>query len=115
MNAVERLWRALRKEDWATAEAQLYEHAVIRWPHSDDRFDRAVDYITAHRLHGGRTRVDVRRFVAEGKHVSVWVVIDDAEGVWHLGGLYELQEGHIANGIELFTREAAYPRVADAS
>jgi hypothetical protein len=113
MNAVERLWRAIRKDDWESAQAQLGEHAVVRWPHTGDRFDRAVDYITAHRLHGGRTRIDVRRFVADGKRVSVWVVIEDADGVWHLAGLYELQDGHIASGVELFTREGDYPRVAD--
>jgi SnoaL-like domain len=110
MNAVERLWRAIRKDDWDSALAQLHEHAVIRWPHSDDRFDRAIDYITAHRLHGGRVRVDIRGVVAEGKQVTVWAVIEDAEGVWHLGGFYELRDGRIAQGVEIQARERDYPR-----
>jgi hypothetical protein len=113
VNAVERLWRAIRKEDWPAAQAQLHEHAVIRWPHTDDRFDRAIDYITAHRLHGGRTRVDVRRVISEGKHVSVYAVIDDAGEVWYCGGIYELQDGHIASGTEIYTREGALGRIAD--
>jgi hypothetical protein len=112
MNAVERLWRAIRKDDWDAALAQLHEHAVIRWPHSDDRFDRAIDYITAHRLQGGRTRIDPRGVVADGKQVTVWVVIEDAEGTWHLGGFYELRDGRIALGVEILAREGDYPRTA---
>jgi SnoaL-like domain len=112
VNAVERLWRALRKEDWAGVTGQLQEHAVIRWPHTGDRFDRAIDYVTAHRLQGGRSRVDVRRTLSEGKHVSVWAVIEDADGTWHCMGLYELRDGHIARGVEVYAREGEHPPVA---
>ena len=113
MNAVERLWRAIRKEDWPAAQAQLREHVVIRWPHTDDRFDRAIDYITAHRLHGGRTRVDVRRVISEGKHVAVHAVIVDDGETWHCAGLYELQDGHIASGTEVYAREGSLHPIAD--
>jgi hypothetical protein len=112
VNAAERLWRALRKEDWAGATAQLQEHAVVRWPHTGDRFDRAVDYVTAHQLHGGRTRVDIRGVVAEGRQATVWAVIDDAEGTWHVGGFYELRDGRIAQGAEIFARDGDYPPTA---
>jgi len=115
MNAVERLWRAIRKGDWDAALVQLQEHAVVRWPHSGDRFDRAIDYITAHRLHGGRTRVDIRGIVSEGKQVTVWAVIDDADGIWHVGGFYELRDGHIAQGVEIFAREGDYPPLGQFS
>lgn len=112
MNAVERLWRAIRRDDWDSAIEQLQEHAVIRWPHSGDRFDRAIDYVTAHRLHGGRTRIDVRGIATDGKQVTVWAVIEDAEGVWHLGGFYELRDGKIAQGVEIQAREGDYPSVS---
>jgi hypothetical protein len=112
VNAVERLWRAIRRDDWDSALDQLHEHAVIRWPHSGDRFDRAIDYTTAHRLQGGRTRVDVRGFATDGKQVSAWIVIEDAEGTWHLGGFYELRDGKIAQGVEIQAREGDYPPVA---
>jgi hypothetical protein len=112
MNAVERLWRAIRRDDWDTALEQIDEHAVIRWPHSGDRFDRAIDYVTAHKLHGGRTRVDVRGIATEGRQVSVWAVIDDAEGTWHLGGFYELRDGKVVQGVEVQAREGDYPSVS---
>jgi SnoaL-like domain len=112
MNAVERLWRAIRRDDWDAALAQLHEHAILRWPHSGDRFDRAIDYVTAHRLHGGRTRIDVRGISTDGKQVSAWVVIEDGEGTWHLGGFYELRDGKIAQGVEIQAREGDYPSVS---
>jgi hypothetical protein len=112
-NPAERLWHAIRRGDWDTAQEQLHEHAVVRWPHSRDRFDRAADYIAAHRLHGGRTRVDVRGVVSEGRQVTVWAVIDDGEGSWHVGGFYELRDGRIAQGAEVFAREGDYPAVRD--
>jgi hypothetical protein len=111
MSAVDRLWNALRKGDWDAAVAQLDEHAVVRWPHSGDRFDRAIDYITAHRLHGGRTRVDVRGVTTEGRRSTVWAVIDDQDGVWHVGGFYELRDGAIVQGVEVFAREGDYPPI----
>jgi hypothetical protein len=107
MNAVERLWRALRREDWEGATAQLDEHVVVRWPHTDERFDRAVDYITAQRLHGGRTRVDVRRVISEGRNVALWAVVVDHADTWHCAGVYELQDDRIAHGVELWTREGS--------
>jgi hypothetical protein len=110
-NAVDRLWRALRKGDFAAAQEQLDEHAVIRWPHSGDRFDRAVDYITAHRLHGGRTRVDIRGIVADGRQVTAWIVIDDEDGIWHLGGFYEIRGDVVVQGAEIFAKENDYPPI----
>jgi hypothetical protein len=105
MNSVERLWRALRKEDWDGALSQLQEHAVVRWPHTGERFDRAIDYVTAHRLHGGRTRVDVRRVISERRDVAVWVVVEDRQDTWHCAAVYELEEGRIVHAVEVWTRE----------
>src|SRR3954467_8554960 len=105
MNAVERLWRALRREDFEVAEAQLFENAVIRWPHTGERFDRAIDYVTAHRLHGRRQRTDVRRIVSEGDHVGLWAVVEDGDGTWHCAAMYELEEGRIHHAVEVWTRE----------
>jgi len=112
MNAVERLWRAIRREDWAAALAQLEEHAVIRWPHTDERFDRAEDYVVAHRLDAQRrAAVDVRRTVSEGYDVAVWAVVRYAEDdeTWHCAGVYELQNARIAHAVEVWTREGAEP------
>ena len=114
MNAVERLWRALRRDDWDGALAQLHEHAVIRWPHTDERFDRAEDYVAAHRLDAPRrAAVDVRRTVSEGLDVAVWAVVryaaDEVDETWHCAAVYELQDARIAHAVEVWTREGSEP------
>jgi hypothetical protein len=111
MNAVERLWRAIRRDDWDSALAQLHEYAVVRWPHTDERFDRATDYILAHRLDAERrTAVDVRRTIAEGNDVAVWAVVRYGdEETWHLAAFYELQEARINHAVEVWTREGGEP------
>ena len=111
MNAVERLWRALRRDDWSAAAEQLHEHAVIRWPHTDERFDRGADYVLAHRLDAEhRAAVDVRRTLAQGPDVAVWVVVRYATGeTWHCAAVYELQEARIAHGVEVWAREGSEP------
>ena len=37
MNAVERLWRALGRRDWDSAEAQMHDQAIVEWPHKKRR------------------------------------------------------------------------------
>ena len=111
MNAVDRLWRAVRREDWESAAAQMHEFAVVRWPHTDERFDRAADYILAHRLDAQRrSAVDVRRTITEGLDVALWVVVTYPEGeTWHCGAVYELHEARIAHAVEVWTRVGAEP------
>lgn len=111
MNAVERLWRAVRREDWDSALAQLHEYAVVRWPHTDERFDRAADYVLAHRFDAEhRTAVDVRRTITQGSDVALWAVVRYADDtIWHLAGFYELQEARISHAVEVWTREGAEP------
>jgi hypothetical protein len=105
MNAVDRLWRALRREHWESAAAQMHDHAVIRWPHTGERFDRASDYITAHRLDLGRTSVDVRRTIADRERVALLAVLTYPDQTWYCAAVYELHEARIASGIEVWTRE----------
>jgi hypothetical protein len=110
MNAVERLWRALRRGDWPGAEKQLLEHVVIHWPHTGERFDRATDYVTAHRLDLQRTSVDVRRTITEGSNVGLLAVVTyEDETTWHLAATYELQAAHIAYGVEVWARDGGEP------
>jgi hypothetical protein len=111
MNAVERLWRAVRREDWDSAAVQLHDYAVVRWPHTDERFDRAADYILAHRLDAARrTAVDVRRTISEGADVGLWVVVSYPDDeTWHCAAVYELQEARISHAVEVWTREGSEP------
>ncbi|CAA9489081.1 MAG: hypothetical protein AVDCRST_MAG13-1633 [uncultured Solirubrobacteraceae bacterium] len=102
MNAVERLWRALGRRDWDSAERQLHPSARISWPHTGEIFPDAEAYVTAFRLIPGTPRITVERFVADERHVGVLVSLQREDGERRCGGFYLLQEGRIASGTELW-------------
>jgi hypothetical protein len=102
MNAVERLWRDLADRDWKRAEAQLHGHAVIEMPASGRRFDDREAYILHHAASSPDRVVSVRTVIHEGKRVAVHVTITTHGDVFHGAGFYELHEGRIAHGVELW-------------
>ncbi len=107
MNAVERLWRALGRRDWASAERQLHPHARISWPHTGELFPDAEAYVTAIRLNPGTPTVHLERVVADERTISVLVRVERQDGERRCGGFYLLQEGRIASGTELWVATGA--------
>jgi hypothetical protein len=113
MNAVDRFWRAVRRNDWEAAEAQLLDRVVVRHPHDGARYDRARDYVDLHRFDTDRRSVDVRESISEGKRVAVLAVITHGDGTTrHVAGFYELHDGKIAHADELWTETAGEPSPA---
>jgi hypothetical protein len=107
MNAVERLWRALKARNWHSALAQLHPGADIAWPHTGQRFTSREEYVTYWRLLPGERSVTVQEVITEGNLVAVRAVVADEEGAWHCGGFYELREARIAVGTELWVPDKA--------
>ena len=102
MNAVERLWRELRRRNFERAAAQMHPHAVIELPASGRRFDDREAYIRHHIASAKDRAVSVQSVITEGKHVAVHVTITSHGDVVHGAGFYERQEGRIAHGVELW-------------
>lgn len=106
MNAVERLWRALRAQDWDSVTAQLHPGVVVVWPHDGRRFTSAVAYVQAHRdLSRDGDILTVHRFIAEGRSVAVHAALEARSGAparRHCAAFYELHDGRIAHGTELW-------------
>jgi len=97
MNAVERLWRAIARGDYAGIAAQLHEQARIEWPHSGEHLS-ATEYVVRQRL-AGRRSVAVQRVLADEERVAVHVIVDGR----NVGGFYDLQAARIAAGVEIWT------------
>lgn len=102
MNAVERLWRALEARDWTAAAAQLHPGAVIEWPHEARRFAAADDFITAWRMTPEDQHVQVREVLSQTKSVAVLARIDHGASTLHCAAFYELHDGRIARGTEVW-------------
>ena len=97
MNAVERLWRGIARRDYAAIAAQLHENARIEWPHSGEHLS-ATEYVVRQRLAGKRD-VRILRVLVEEERVAVHAVVGDRS----VGGFYDLQQGRIASGVEVWT------------
>lgn len=104
MNAVERLWRALRKGDWASLRAQLDHGAVI------ERLDgsrlAADEYVAAARAAGVPEAVDVRRITGDGTVVAVEAAVVRSGARFRVLAIYDLHTGRIAGGTEAWARDA---------
>jgi hypothetical protein len=96
MNAVERLWRAIAREDYPAIAAQLHEHARIAWPHTGEHLS-ATEYVVRARLAGER-EVRVVRLLVDDERVAVHAVVDGQD----VGGFYDLQGARIGGGVEVW-------------
>ena len=97
MNAVERLWRAIARRDYAGIAAQLHEHARIDWPHTGEHLS-ATEYVVRQRLAGDRD-VRVLRVLVDDERVAVHAVVGDR----NVGAFYDLQQSRISGGVEVWT------------
>jgi len=97
MNAAERLWRAIARDDYAAIAAQLHENARIEWPHRHESLS-ATEYVVRQRLAGHR-RVRVLRVLADDERVAVHAEVDGRA----VGAFYDLQQSRIATGVEIWS------------
>ena len=97
MNSVERLWRAIARNDYAAIAAQLQENARIEWPHTGESLS-ATEYVVRQRLAGDR-KVQVLRVLVDDERVAVHAEVDGRA----VGAFYDLQQSRIATGVEIWT------------
>ena len=96
MNAAERLWRGIARRDYAAIAAQLHEHCRIDWPHTGEQLS-AVEYVVRQRLAGER-KVHVLRVLTDEERVAVHARVGGRD----VGAFYDLQQGRIAAGVEIW-------------
>ena len=105
MNAAERLWRALGRDDWRAAEAQMDEHAEVLWAVSGERLDREAYLLRVRERIGGRP-VEVRREVRDGTQIALEVMVGGDDGPQErCAGFYDLHQGLIAAAVEYWSGE----------
>jgi len=97
VNAAERLWRGIARRDYSAIAAQLHENARIDWPHTGERLS-ATEYVVRQRLAGER-RVHVVRVLTDDERVAVHARVGDRS----VGAFYDLQQGRIAAGVEIWS------------
>jgi len=106
VNAVGRLWRAVEARDWRSAAMQLHPNVTIERPHEARRYTRSEDYVAAWKATPEDQVVTVSEFLSEHKIVAVLARIDRGADVLHCAAFYELQDGRIARGTEVWSAQA---------
>ena len=102
MNAVERMWRALGAREWKRAEAQMHPRAVIEMPASGMRFATREEYVMHHAAAPEDRTVHVDLVVHDVKQVAMKVTVTTGGQVEYGACFYELQDGRIARGSEIW-------------
>lgn len=102
MNAVERLWRALRERDWKAVAAQMHPDVVTEYPASGERFTGPQEYVMSHRLRPEEVAIERLEIVNGALRSAVYAVIRTPSGIEHMMGLYDLHETRIARIVELW-------------
>jgi hypothetical protein len=97
LNSVERLWRGIARHDYPAIAAQLHEHCRIDWPHTGEHLS-ATEYVVRQRLAGERD-VQILRVLVDDERVAIHAAVDDRA----VGGFYDLQQGRIAAGVEIWS------------
>jgi hypothetical protein len=97
VNSAERLWRGIARRDYSAIAAQLHEHARIDWPSTGERLS-ATEYVVRQRLAGER-HVRIVRVLTDDERVAVHAEVDDRA----VGAFYDLQQGRIAAGVEIWS------------
>jgi hypothetical protein len=97
VNAVERLWRGIAHRDYVAIAAQLHPGARIEWPHSGEHLS-ATEYVVRQRLAGER-EIHIERILVDEERVAIQGTVGDRA----VGAFYDLQQGRIASGVEIFS------------
>ena len=91
------MWRGIARRDYAAIAAQLHEHARIDWPHSGEHLS-ATEYVVRQRLAGER-EVRIERMLVDEERVAINATVAGRA----VGAFYDLQQGRIAAGVEIFS------------
>jgi SnoaL-like domain len=108
VNAADRLWRAITRRDWPAVTAQMHPTARIDWPHTGERLD-PQEYAGAYRTLTVTWTFQPGNRVKDGRCVALEVMGHHGDERWRGACFYDLHDGRIAAGTELWLREGGTP------
>ena len=103
--AVERFWRALEKEDFEAAKAELHEDVVESYPQSGERIRGADNWLSLVSSYPGFPGIRVRRIIGRD---DLWVTeaefdySRDGSAPWQVCEVQECRDGKIATIAAVF-------------
>ena len=101
------LWERIQSRDWDGARALLADGMVCRWPHSDERFEGADNFIQMNRAYPEGWQITVVD-VAEipGGAVSR-IRVEQAGARFHAASFFTVSDGLIQEAVEYWVTEGS--------
>jgi limonene-1,2-epoxide hydrolase len=103
--AVERYWRALEKEEFETAKAELHEDFVETYPQSGERIRGVENWLSLVTSYPGFPAITVRRIIGRD---DLWITeaafdyAKDGSPPWQVCEVQECRDGKIAEVTAVF-------------
>jgi ketosteroid isomerase-like protein len=101
------LWERIEARDWEGARELLADGMVCRWPHSDERFEGADDFIAMNRAYPEGWRITIID-VADIPGGAVSRIRVDQSGIrFHAASFFEVRDGQIHEAVEYWVTEGS--------
>ena len=104
---VRSLWERIQARDWEGARRLLADGMVCRWPHSDERFEGADNFIAMNRAYPEGWQITIVG-VAEipGGAVSR-IRVDQSGARFHTASFFIVRDGLIEEAVEYWVTEGS--------
>jgi ketosteroid isomerase-like protein len=105
--SVRSLWERIQARDWDGARELLADGMVCRWPHSDERFEGADNFIAMNRAYPEGWQIAIVD-VAEIPGGAVSRIRVDQSGTrFHAASFFTVRDGLIEEAVEYWVTEGS--------
>jgi ketosteroid isomerase-like protein len=104
---VRSLWERIQARDWEGARSLLADGMICRWPHSDERFEGADNFIAMNRAYPEGWQITIVD-VAEIPGGAVSRIRVDQSGTrFHAASFFTVRDGLIEEAVEYWVTDGS--------
>jgi SnoaL-like domain len=104
---VRSLWERIQARDWDGARALLADDMVCRWPHSDERFEGADNFISMNRAYPEGWSIEIIEVAEIPGGAASRIRVDQSGLRFHAASFFEVAEDVIQSVVEYWVTEGS--------
>jgi ketosteroid isomerase-like protein len=101
------LWERIQSRDWDGARALLADDMVCRWPHSDERFEGADNFIQMNRAYPEGWEITVVDVTAIPGGAVSRIRVDETGARFHAASFFTMSDGLVQEAVEYWVTEGS--------
>jgi ketosteroid isomerase-like protein len=106
-NSVRSLWERIQARDWEGARELLADGMVCRWPHSDERFEGADNFIAMNRAYPEGWQITIVDVVEIPGGAVSRIRVDQSGTRFHAASFFTVRDGLIEDAVEYWVTEGS--------